>query len=260
MTENEILISHCVDKINYALSNSMITKTDFLSVDERSEIMLLEKRYKRDVDFCFYGGYESAERSVAFIIPSYFCFSGDYTDFLSNYPDINPLVVIKIIKDKFSSVGHRDYLGSLMGLGIKRKMIGDILVFDWGAYVFVLDSVKDYICENLNQCGKSAVRCEIVSPDSIDLPEEKVEICFHSVASMRLDNILSAGFGLSRSSCTASISAGLVFVNSQRAEKNDIQIRENDKIVLRGKGKIVIENIIGKNKKDRIHINIRHYK
>ena len=260
MTEREILISHCVDKINSASENMMITSTDFLSCEEKSEIINLHKRYSRDADIYFYGGYGEAERTVALFVPKCFGFQGDSSDLLNEYPDSNPVAVIRLTKDKFSSASHRDYLGALMGLGIKRKLIGDILVFDWGAYIFVFDSIKDFICDNLDQCGRASVRCEAVTPSAMELPDERTDTVFHSVASMRLDNILSAGFGLSRTVCTQAIASGIVFVNSVKAEKNDFQIHENDKIVLRGKGKIVVENIIGRNKKDRIHINIRHYK
>lgn len=260
MTDKELLISHCTDKINYSVDNSIITKTDFLSTDERSDVEFLTKKFSKDVDMFWFGGYDDAERTVAVIIPACYCFTGTYKDFLDAYPESNPIALIRISKDKFSQISHRDYLGAIMGLGIKRKLIGDILVFEWGAYVFVADSIADYIVDNLNQCGRASVKCEVVNIDKLDLPEDKVEIVFHSVASMRLDNILSAGFGLSRNNCNNVIASGVVFVNSVRADKKDMLIKENDKIVLRGKGKIVIDSIIGKNKRDRIHINIRHYK
>ena len=260
MNDKDLILSQCQDRINSAVDNSMITRTDFLSVEERADVMMIERKYSSMVDFLFFGGYDEAERTVCLFIPSYFGFCGDSSDFLESYSDSNPLSVIKITKDKFTQISHRDYLGAIMGLGVKRKTIGDIMVFDWGAYVITLNNISNYICENLRQCGRAAVKCSVCDLASIVLSEEKTETVFHSVASMRLDNILSAGFGISRAGCTEAISAGLVFVNSVRAEKKDMQIKENDKIVLRGKGKVIIENIIGKSKKDRIHINIRHYK
>lgn len=261
MTEKEILLSHITDKILCSENSFMITNSDFLSVDEKSDVLQLARQFNASIDTVLYGGFHDAERTVAIFIPKYFSVDDESIfAFLKENPDYNPISVVKITKDRFSEVSHRDYLGSIMGLGIKRSMLGDILVFDWGAYVFCTNKISGYICDNLNKCGRSAVICSIVADDSFELPEEKSELHFHSVASMRLDNIVAAGFGVSRTVCNDAIRAGLIFVNSVKAEKSDMKLKTNDKIVFRGKGKIIIAEHLGQSKKNRIHINIKHFR
>ncbi len=260
MTEKEILISRASDKKTDADKNSMMTNTNFLSVDERSELSVLERKLSDCVDTFYFGGYPDAERTVAIFIPKFFALNSEIDGYFAKCPDDNPISVIRLTKDRFSTLSHRDYLGALMGLGIKREMLGDIITDSDGAYIFSLKSVASFICENLTQCGRGSVECKIIALSDFKVPDEKCEIRFHSVASLRLDNVLSAGFNVARPLCVEAIDKGLVFVNSVRATKSDMSVKENDKIVLRGKGKIALYEIIGKNKKGRVHINIKCYK
>lgn len=258
MTDREILLSRIYDKKAEADKNMMITHTVFLSVDEINDISLNERKLRDGVNVFCYGGIPEAERRCVFFVPE--CFSiEDISEYFNEFKDDNPLIAVRIIKDRFSVLSHRDYLGALMGLGIKREQIGDIITCDDGAYVICFKNIARFIEENLTKGGRGTLTCYITDISCVELPEEKTEIKFHSVASLRLDNIMSAGFSVPRSSCGEYIKRGLVFVNSVRAVKSDALIKENDKIVLRGKGKIVLSEVIGENKKGRVHINIRHY-
>lgn len=258
MTDKEILLSRVNDKISEADKNTMITHTSFLSVDELNDVILNKKRIESGIRCFYYGGIAEAERKAVFFVPE--CFDiKDISLFFSQFKEENPLTAVKVTKDRFSELSHRDYLGALMGLGIKREQIGDIITVDDGAFVICFKNIAGFICENLSKGGRATLKCVTTSIDNIVLPEEKIEIRFHSVASLRLDNIISAGFSVPRSQCEEYINKGMIFVNSVRAIKCDTQIKLNDKIVLRGKGKIVLSEIIGENKKGRVHINIRHY-
>lgn len=259
MNEKELIISRFLDAKKNCFENSVVTHTSFLTLEERELVRPLAKEFGESVDTFFYGGYEDAERTVAVFLPSFF---GAETaeEFFSSCPDENPLKVIEIKKDRFSSLSHRDYLGSLMGLGIKREMLGDIKVTDDGAYVFALESICRYITENLTKAGRGTVKAKAKKVCDLPETEEKTETSFSSVASLRLDNVLSAAFNLSRSTAVEAIKSGLVFVNSVQSFKSDMTLKEKDKIVLRGKGKAVLEEIIGESKKGRIHINIKKFK
>ncbi len=119
MNEKEILLSHVADLKEKAADESVVTSSNFLSADEISIISSLGKIMNKYVDTFYFGGYDDAERCVAVFVPRFYgCENID--EFLSENPEFSPICMIKVIKDKFCTLSHRDYLGSLMGLGIKR--------------------------------------------------------------------------------------------------------------------------------------------
>lgn len=258
MNEKDILISHTVDMKEKAADNSIVTHTKFLSADEISIVMQTNRHLSSFVDTFFYGGYSESERCLCVFVPKFYKCS-DIHAFLSQQ-DINPISLIRVTKDKFCALSHRDYLGSIMGLGIKREMIGDIVTDENGCLIFVLNSISNFLCENLQRVGRGSVSCEIVSLDEFKLSDDDVVECFYSVASLRLDNFLCAVFNISRSLASESIQKGIIFVNSVKATKNDYIIKVKDKVVFRSKGKAVLEQIKGESKKGRIHIIVKRYK
>lgn len=258
MTDKEILISKAIDKKKYTFDNSVITYTNFLSVDEKADVVAIERQFNSDVETYYYGGFDNSERTVAVFVPKFYD-TDSISDYFESNEDENPLCAVKLVKDRFSKLTHRDYLGSLMGLGIKREMLGDIIITEDGCYVICLKSISKYICENLKKSGRGTVSCEVCSLKDISLPEECFDEIFLSLASLRLDNIVSGGFNLSRGLSAEAIIKGVVFVNSRIAEKPDTPVKQGDKVVLRGKGKIILSEIIGENKKGRIHIKIKKF-
>ncbi len=259
MDEREIIFSHALDVRSSCLRDSMVSCTNFLSVDEVSYLRKRERELTGEAKLFYYGGYEDAERQLLIFAPDFYGIENVEDFFLTNVED-NPVCAIKIEKDRFSSLSHRDYLGSLMGLGIKREMLGDIKVTDKGCTVFALKSISGYICENLVKVGRGSVSCTVADVSEGYEHEEKSKTVFSSVASLRLDNIASAAFNLSRSNAVNAIEGGTVYVNSVQIMKKDYVVREGDKVVLRGKGKAVVEEILGESKKGRIHINIKKYR
>ena len=259
MQEKDLLVSRCLDMKKRALDSFMITSTNFLSVDERSFLSCTEREYNADIRTFYYGGFEEAERTVAVFVPVIFGVESIEEYFREN-PDDSPLCLIRVSKDRFSSLSHRDYLGSLMGLGIKRETVGDIIIREDCTFIFALKSMGRYICENLTKVGRGSVKCEICSLDEFIYDEGETETVFSSVASLRLDNVVSSAFNLSRTNSSLAIKSGVVYVNSLQILKNDYTVKEKDKIVLRGKGKVILDEIIGESKKGRIHINIKKFK
>ena len=254
-----MLISRCLDAKKKSLDSFMITSTSFLSADERSLTGTIEREYNSDIRTFYFGGFDEAERTVAVFVPSFFGIE-NINEYFSENPDDCPVCLIKISKDRFSSLTHRDYLGSLMGLGIKRETVGDIIVRENCTFVFALKGISRYICENLTKAGRGTVKCEICSLGEFVYDEGETETVFASVASLRLDSVVSSAFNLSRTNSSLAVKSGLVYVNSQQIFKNDYPLKENDKVVLRGKGKVILEEIIGESKKGRIHINIKKFK
>ena len=258
MNEKDILISRTLDKKRQSADNSMITYTNFLSLDEISVVKTTDREYNEFTDAYYYGGYDNSERQIALFIPKFFEFD-DLNAFLSDNEDDNPLCIVRLKKDKFTSLSHRDYLGAIMGLGLKREMIGDIKVSDEGADVFTLKSSAEYICENLKKSGRGSVIGEILSVGSFNCAEDKYETVFTTVSSLRLDGVVAAFFNISRSTAAEAVSKGLIYVNSSQCFKGDFILKEGDKIVFRGKGKTVLSETKGTSKKGKLKIEYKRY-
>lgn len=254
----DLIQAQARDKKTQSAQNSMITNTQFLDIKQRQSVISIEKENSKEVNTFYYGGFDDAERVVAVFIPKFFEFD-DLFEFFAENPDENPLTVIKIMKDKFSTLSHRDYLGSLMGLGIKREMIGDIVVNDSGCYIICMKSISKFIMQNLERIGRGTAKMQEVDFSQICQQNVSVQEMFLSVSSLRLDNIVGSVFNLSRNSANEKILGGIVFVNGEQKLKNDFRVQQNDKIVLRGKGKAVIFEIVGESRKGKIQLKIHRY-
>ncbi len=260
MNEDSILVSYAYDKLVKCTDDYVITSTSFLDVRQQS-LLLTEFSKQNDVKVILYGGFDTSERNVMLFIPQYL----DITDFdsLSGYfsenSDDNPLCVLRLEKDSFSSVTHRDYLGALMGLGIKRETIGDILVNEKGAELIVLKTVAEYIISELKSVGRATVSVKEISFDEIRNAASNIKEETVNVSSMRLDNIVSACYRLSRSESAQAILSGSVFVNSVQSLKCDKKVSIGDKIVFRSKGKVILREFSGVSKKGRNFIKIDVY-
>jgi len=247
MKEDAVLLASIEDKIQQCLENYMVTNSAFLDMRQRTLAEALCRQHK-GLRYHFYGGYEEAERTTAVFLPDY-----------AEVSEHNPLALLRITQNGHRILSHRDYLGSLMGLGIKREMIGDILVRESGADIVIMKDMGDFLLYHYEKAGRTALNAEIASIDEIIVPENRFEEKRDTVASLRLDNLISSAFSLSRGKAASAIEAGMVFVNGQQSEKADRQIKEGDKLVLRGKGKILLKAVGGVTKKDRISIVIRKY-
>ena len=235
-----------------------VTSTNFL--DEREQGILLDRFRKEDCLYVLFGGYDEAQRRALFFFPPY---SGAETpmegaELLKKGEDCT-FVRLRFTKDKFSTAGHRDYLGALMGLGLRREMIGDIIVTDGGCDIFAVKSVKKFILENFTKAGRATLKGEEIPLSQQVQGSGKTETIRITAASMRLDVILAQIYRLSRNSAAESIEKGLVFVNDSQALKCDMRLSEGDKIVLRGKGKAIMEEVSGATKKGRIALNIKKF-
>ncbi len=247
MTEEELLLSFIDDKIDECDRNSVIVSTDFLDLRKQSIAVNYLKK-KKNIKWLLYGGYDDAERKIIVFIPFYI---DDFIDYISENEDENPLRIFRADKDGFSKLSHRDYLGALMGLGIKREKLGDIIVDEKGCYFFAKPSVSNYIAENFTQAGRGSISVSQV--DSFNNfhyePNVKEKCCF--VQSMRLDSVCSAVFALSRSKASEFIEKGLVFLDDEQIFKQDCRVSAGQKIVIKGKGRAILRDDSSKSKKGR---------
>lgn len=221
------------------------TFSDFLNMEEQSELLAL----RLNSPFRLYGGYDGAERCIA-------AFGDECNEcqFPISFIKIEPSS--KKFADKLT---HRDFLGSLMGLGIKRETLGDIIIKDNMGYLMCLNSVAEYITGSLDKVKHTSVKCSAVPelPQGVQSePEEQQEI----VASLRIDVLAAAVYNLSRSAVKELFNQRKIFVNSALCENFSLVPKEGDIISVRGKGRFKLGETLGKTKKGRTVVQLYVYK
>ncbi len=252
------MLSFLEEKALKCSNCNMITCSRFLDMHERS--LASSVKLPQGVKRFFYGGFDDSERTIAVFFPDYADInsSEDAEKYFESYPEDCPIKILEITKDRFSkALGHRDYLGAVMGLGVNRDVTGDIIVNDNGCFMAVIENMADYIAENMNKAGRGTLTIKAKNPFEIKnlTKREGVSDSF-TVSSPRLDSIIKNGFGVSRDVAAESIEHGLVFVNDLECVKPDKKINNGDKITFRHKGRIIIENCDNFSKKGRNIVKI----
>jgi RNA-binding protein YlmH len=160
---------------------------------------------------------------------------------------------------RFGKPGHRDYLGSLMGLGIRREFLGDIWMEEETAYLFCMSTIKDTILNELKQVGHNTVTVREISARELPDLHRQMRSERFTVMSPRLDAVVSGMFRLSRTESAERIRQGLVQHNYQECVKTDAPVREGDVISLRGHGKGVVAAFEGTTRRGRMFIEVKIY-
>lgn len=252
--EDNMLLAQIEDKIDQCGEQYMMTVTGFLDLRQRT---LAEGlcRTRKGLSYAFYGGFEDAERSVAVFFPDYMNVSAGADAYFDKNPEENPLAVLRAqAESKQRALTHRDYLGSLLGLGLKREMIGDILVREDGADILAARDITDFLLYHYGKAGRINLDLSVVTVADLIVPDARTEEKGDTVASLRLDNIIASVFPMSRGNAAEAIRSGLVFLNNAQVQKPDAAVKEGDKLVLRGKGKAVLKEVGGQTRKERIFI------
>ena len=196
-------------------------------------------------NYAFDGGYPDAERKIL----------GLFYD----EPETFPLCAIVLTFRRCDKLTHRDFLGALMSLGIERETVGDILVEDGRCVIFVKSEIRDYITSQLFKVGSVGVKLDDAEPET--LPKGRgYEEKDYTVSSLRLDAVVAAMTGLSREKTKSVILSGHVTHNYTDCQNISQRIGEKDIITVRGKGKYVINGVLGETKKHRIRISIIHFR
>ncbi len=194
-----------------------------------------------------WGGYEEAERTVC-------CFyAGDEPvwewPFCCLYAKWD---------QRYASLTHRDILGSLMALGMIRETIGDIVVRDGQIFLFALEEMADYIVLNLIKAGKASLQLHRLS-EVPQMPPPAGKLIRNTVASLRLDAVLAAGYRLSRGDASQAIRDGSVRVNFMEETRPDALVGAGALLSVRGMGRVRVEQIDGPTRKGRIAIVLFRY-
>ena len=223
--------------------------TGFLSSTDIS--LLHETAREQKLNFMLWGGYENAERKMARFGDKELI--GYELDFPISIVCIEP--ILKKFSDEFT---HRDFLGSIMNLGIKRETIGDILVMDRFAYVFVDEKIADYIVENLKKVRHTHMKVTRIEALPVEF-EAKRNVCKILVSSLRLDVVIAGKYNISRNQALELFRSKKVFLNERLCENNSYIVKQDDIISVRGYGKMVFKEISGETKKGRVYIQVEEY-
>jgi RNA-binding protein YlmH len=242
------LAARLLDHAEAALRNHKYKVSEFLDPYGCSIAETIAAHYER-LRLATEGGYQGAERVKAAFVSEEFRGTVDFA-----------LEVVAGEWDgRYYPVTHRDVLGALTGLGIKREMLGDIIL-QGDRFQCVLDSaLAEFMLANLAKIGSAPVTVNRGDLADIAPKEEKTKEIKTTVASLRLDVVAAAGFGMSRSRMSEAIAAEKVKVNWQEAKNSAQAIKANDVISMRGRGRVEVCEIIGQTKKGRISIFLRRF-
>lgn len=245
--EDKILAAKTMDCIEQVQKYFEPRFTQFLDPAQVIKVSRIIYQFN-DIRYKATCGIEGCERNIIAIYP----------DRISEEKIELPVTALHLsCKSKFEKINHRDVLGALMNLGIKREKVGDIFVNDEDCYIIVYNDISYYIIINLNKIKRISIKVDYVDIDNILKKEVQYKEIFSNTASLRLDAILSCGFGESRSSLVDEITKGNVKVNWEVITESSRAINEGDTVSLKGKGRIILDKIVGKTKKDRINIIIK---
>ena len=245
--EEKILVSRIIDAFTATTDKNIIRNTCFLNGHEINLAKKVAAHF--NVLYDFYGGYEEAER----------CMLVCYPDFLYPENEDIPIKVIKACTKNKSRLSHRDYMGAVLNLGIKREKIGDIVVCDHCGYIFCTDDISDYILMQIEKIGNCGVVLTISDFCNVAIPPKQFKEITDSVNSVRLDALVSSATGLSRNEASNLIQKGGVSVNWEVKDKNDFRPEEGDMLSIHGFGRVLFYKIGGSSKKGRIFVTLRRY-
>ncbi len=244
--ERKLLLSKINDIINICQKRNSVCESGFL---DPAEVIYVKRNvfFPGDPKCVFYGGYKDAERCVFAAMPQWEDESGCAVS------------CIKINITGKEKLTHRDYLGSVLALGIERGVIGDILVKDSSALLFCKSEISDFIVLNLTKIARTGVVCEKFFGDIKEYTEKRCKEASVNVSSLRLDAFISASYNISRTIASQLIEGKNVKRNYEICTKSDAKIDENDLISVRGYGRIRFVKIAGKSRKDRFYLDVLKY-
>ena len=240
-----INIRRLLDKIEIVYSRHIVQSTDFLNPYERRIAKSILNQFQ-EINYSEFGGIKEAERKVISIYPHYY-------EYNNGDSGINALMIYDYI-GKFS---HRDFLGSVLALGINREKIGDILIHEDYTQIVVKEEISDFILINLGKIGRENVKIKEISMDILKPMETLYKEHVTTVSSLRLDTMISSALNLSRNDSQRLVNSNFVKVNWEPIEKTHYELEEGDMISVRGYGRFVLYSILGKTKKDKFRVNIR---
>ncbi len=249
--EERVVLARALDQLDRAGRRSIPCATQFLSPAQRAalEPLLAASGHPRRL---FHGGFEGAERTICVFLP-------DWQD----PEDWEPSDELAAIECAYPPTGadltHRDLLGGLMGIGLTRERVGDILAGETAAQIVCLRDAAPIILSQFGQAGRYRLKLREISLAELAPAPAQVKLVHDTVAALRLDAVLASGFSLARGKAADAVAGGRVSLNHRECVKPDKAVEAGDVITCRGLGKCVLKRVGGQSRKGRIIIEIERY-
>lgn len=250
--EDRLMLAKVLDRCAQAQSRNIPASTDFLSPQQQVQALeVLRLAGMAEGAYASLGGYDGAERKLLLFLPDWL----EAEDAQSQ----SPIRCLRAVFREEEKLTHRDFLGSLMGMGIVREKVGDILVASGSADLLVLDTVADFLLQSWSSAGRAKLRLEEIDPANLHIPAVQCQQVRDTVSSLRLDAVCAAGLRMARGKAAELIGAGRVQVNWRECTKADKPLTQGDTVSARGYGKFELEEVGGVTKKGRIAITVKRY-
>lgn len=247
--EDRVLLAKVWDKIQAGIRRDIPANTCFLSP---RELEMTRYLFGDVPGLHSFGGYGDAERKMLVYLP-------EYLDEAAILDEDSPVVCLRASYYEADTLSHRDFLGALMGAGIARETVGDICVSKGSCDFFVTAEIAPYVEQNFLSAGRTRLSIARIPLDSVAVPEPETKEIRDTLASLRLDSVVSSGFRIGRSLAAQYIAAGKAAIDGLPCEKPDKAVSEGCKISIRGLGKIKLATVGGQTKKGRISVIIHRY-
>lgn len=205
-------------------------------------------RFPYGYNVMFWGGFEESERKIFGVFP----------EWEEAEEDKFPISVVKFTSGFSKKLTHRDYLGTVMSLGIDRSKIGDILIEEEFAYVFAYSDIAEYIRDNIRKIANVGVKAELLE-GGVYIPEKEYKTVDTVCASLRLDAVITGALNISRNASVQLIREGKVKLNYREENQSSKIVKEGDLISVRGYGRFFLEEAGNETRKGRLHITIKFY-
>lgn len=253
--EDKICLSQVLDKIEFSRTRDKIEHTDFLDMYQVALVENFLRKIKFE-NYQLYGGYEKAERKILIIYPEKY----DERMLEKNYNKMVKVIRIQLPEELYETYSHRNYLGGIVKLGLKREKVGDIIVYEKGADIITLENFTEILKQQLPSLTRfENSNITIEETQNLQKREVKAEKVKIIVPSLRLDNFVSDLARTSRSKAVQMINQERVFVNGKSETKASKQIKLNDVITIRGKGRFIVKEFDGTTRSGRTVVVIEKY-
>ena len=245
--EERIMLARVLDKYEQMERRCLPTASGFLSPAEQAAAQRLMNAAGLGDALRWNGGYPEAERRQARFYPEW------------AEEDSAGIACVRALFRGDGAPNHRDILGSLMGLGLTREKIGDILVDEEGCSVLAAEDILPFLLQNWSSAGRVHLSVSAIALEELVVPQQRTREIRDTVMSLRLDAVAASGFSISRARAAELIAAGRVQLNHTDCLKGDRAVAQGDVITARGLGKCVLREVGGLSRKGRTVILVERY-
>ncbi len=247
--QDKLLASRLLDRGRQALKRHAPLLTPFLD-PRQQRVAEAALRTLEELTHYTYGGYPGAERVRLALMPRYM---------QNEEPDME-LSFLRVRGDfREEDLSHRDVLGAVLALGLKREVLGDIVVDQEGAVIIAAEEAAKYIRTGLKRVGPREVAVEDIKPGDFIPPPARTKSIRGTVASLRLDAVASLGYSVSRTKIVSVIKAEQVKVNWQPVKNPSAAVKEGDIISISGRGRLEVAKVGQVSRKGRLHVEVKKY-